>query len=199
MFTVVGLGNPGDEYRDTRHNVGFAVLGAFVAENRLPSFVQSSRYAGLISEGVFNGADVGILLPTGFMNNSGVSVAKYIKEHESSEQLIVVHDDVDLPFGEVRVSFDRGAGGHNGVQSIINTCITKRFVRVRVGVARKNIFGIIGRPRGDALSSFVLGKFTKSESAHLPEISTKVTTALTLIVTKGVEHAMQECNADTEK
>lgn len=194
MITIVGLGNPGSEYCDTRHNVGWMMLSTFVEKQGLPSFIQSSRYAGLLSEGLFEGVQVGVLLPTTFMNHSGTSVAKYLKETKTLETLIVVHDDIDLPLGDVRVSYDRGSGGHNGVQSIIDTLTTKRFARVRVGIAQKNFFGAVKRPKGDALSNFVLGEFTKAESALLPLVGTKVEDALRLIIACGVTHAMQEVN-----
>ncbi len=196
MYTIVGLGNPGDEYVDTRHNVGWAVLSAFVETHALPIFERSSRYACLLSEGIYEEEDLKILLPTTFMNNSGQSLARYFKDYDRkhADKLIVVHDDIDLPLGTVRVSYDRGAGGHNGIQSIINTMTTKRFIRVRIGIARKNFFGVLERPRGEVLSTFVLGKFTKREREQLTEVNKKVDEALTHIIKKGVEHAMQEMN-----
>lgn len=194
MVTIVGLGNPGAEYADTRHNVGWLALSAFVDTHALPSFVQSARYAGMISEGVVEGIEVGLLLPTVFMNNSGTSVTKYLKEQKDNGELVVIHDDVDIPFGEVRIAYDRGAGGHNGVQSIINARTTKEFIRVRIGVTHKNFFGVVRRPRGEALSSFVLESFSKSEQSTLPAVYAKVDTALMLILTKGVQTAMQEVN-----
>lgn len=197
MITIVGLGNPGSEYRDTRHNVGWMVLSVLIEQYGLSACVQSSRYTALISEGVIEGIPVSVLLPTGYMNNSGVSVARYLKEKGDTNQFIVVHDDVDLLFGDIRISYDRGAGGHNGVQSIINTCATKQFARIRVGVAQKNIFGVVRRPIGEDLSSFVLAKFKKNEVEALPAVFAKVDIALRLILTKGVEQAMQECNQDT--
>lgn len=195
MYTVVGLGNPGKEYRDTRHNVGWMVLSVIVEERKLPSFSESTRYRALISEGMIRNAEVAMLLPMTFMNNSGLSVSRFLKDHECLDRLIVVHDDVDLPFGDIRVSYDRGAGGHNGVQSIINSCTTKSFARIRVGVAQKSFLdGEVRRPVGEALSDFVLGKFSKSEREQLGVISKKVDEALVHIFEKGVEHAMQEVN-----
>ncbi len=194
MITVVGLGNPGSEYCDTRHNIGWMSLSAFVAQHTLQSFVQSSRYTALISEGEVEGKRVSMVLPTGYMNNSGVSVLRYLKERGAKDNFIVVHDDVDIPFGNVRISFDRGAGGHNGVQSIINSCATKQFPRIRVGIAQKSFFGVLRRPSGEALSAFVLGKFSKSEQEQLPTVYAKVDEALVLIIEKGAEFAMQEMN-----
>ena len=194
MVTVIGLGNPGSEYRDTRHNIGWMVLSACVEHHHLPTFTQSSRYTALISEGEIEGEKVSVVLPTGYMNNSGISVQRYLKERGVSDNFIVVHDDVDIPFGDIRISFDRGAGGHNGVQSIIHSCATKQFARIRVGIAQKSFLGVLKRPSGEALSAFVLGKFTMSERDQLSTIYTKVNEALVLIIGKGVEYAMQEVN-----
>lgn len=193
MVTVIGLGNPGNEYRDTRHNIGWMVLSVYAEHHQLSTFIQSSRYTALLSEGEINGKRVSVVLPTGYMNNSGTSVVRYMKER-GDDGFIVVHDDVDIPFGDVRISFDRGAGGHNGVQSIIDSCATKQFARIRVGIAQKSFFGVLQRPSGEALSAFVLGKLTKSEQEQLPEISKRVDEALMRIIEKGIESAMQEVN-----
>ncbi len=194
MYTIVGLGNPGDEYKNTRHNVGWILLEEVIAKNTLPSFIKSSAYGGMLSEGVLYGTDVGILLPTAFMNNSGSAVMKYLKEHGALDTLVVVHDDIDLPLGEVRIGFDRGAGGHNGVKSIIDACNSKAFIRIRIGIAQKGFFGGIKRPTGEKLSDFVLGTFKSGEMKALSEIGERVARALELILTKGVKDAMQEVN-----
>ncbi len=195
MYTIVGLGNPGDEYKNTRHNVGWILLEEVIAKNALPSLTKSSAYSGLLSEGVFHGVEIGILFPTTFMNNSGTAVMKYLKEHGTLETLVVVHDDIDLPFGDVRIGFDRGAGGHNGVRSIIDAGNSKAFIRIRVGIAQKGFFGGIKRPAGEKLSDFVLGNFKSGELKNLPEIGERVARALELILTKGVKDAMQEVNS----
>lgn len=193
MILVVGLGNPGDTYEHTRHNVGWRVLNAFIETQTLPSLVHSGAYHALLSQGMWGGKEITMLLPSTFMNNSGSSVVRYSKD-TNPEQIIVVHDDIDLPLGEVKVSIGRGSGGHNGVQSLILSLGNKDFVRVRVGIGHKNIFGIMRRPRGDALSKFVLDPFTKKEEKELEAVDKKVLQALALIVTKGVAVAMQECN-----
>lgn len=193
MVTIVGLGNPGEEYENTRHNVGWRILRLFIDTHALPSLSPSARYAGLISEGVVNGVDVGILFPTVYMNNSGGPVAKYVRE-KGSNVLIVVHDDVDLAMGDIKISYDRGAGGHNGVKSIIDVYGSSKFIRIRVGIAKKGFFGDVKRPKGDKLSTFVLGSLTKHEEKTLPEIAEDVDSALLHILKEGVEYAMQEMN-----
>jgi PTH1 family peptidyl-tRNA hydrolase len=194
MHTIVGLGNPGKEYERTRHNVGWLVLGEVLRRHGFPELAKNARYASLISEGMFGQVPVSFLFPTTYMNNSGSAVSRYIKEKGSLDSLIVVHDDVDLPFGNVRISFGRGAGGHNGVQSIIGTTGGNEFTRIRVGIAQRGFFGGLKRPKGDELADFVLKPLSSGEMKQIPEIGEKVDTALTYITEKGIPFAMQECN-----
>lgn len=194
MFIIVGLRNPGDEYTNTRHNVGWIILADIMERHSFPTPTKSAKYSGELGEGVLFGTEVGILLPTTFMNNSGTAVVKYVKEKSSLNALIVVHDDVDLPLGEVRISFDRGSGGHNGIKSIIDSLGSQAFIRIRVGVAQKNIFGTVKRPTGDKRADFVLGTFKSGELKQMPKIAETVDRALELIVTKGKEVAMAEIN-----
>lgn len=194
MYTIVGLGNPGDEYKNTRHNVGWIVLEGVLNKAGLSSGVQSGAYSGQLTEGILHGSEVGVLLPTTYMNNSGTAVAKYIKDRGNIGELIVVHDEVDLPLGEVKISYDRGPGGHNGVKSIIDACGSKEFTRIRIGIAEKGFFGGIKRPKGEKLSKFVLAQFKGREQKMLEEIIAKTDKAIELILQKGVQSAMQECN-----
>lgn len=194
MYCIVGLGNPGTEYENTRHNIGWIILRGIVAHHTLPSFLKSSRYAGQLSEGMLHGTEVGVLFPSTFMNNSGTAVAKYVEEHSTPGDLIVIHDDVDVALGEVKVSFNHGAGGHNGIKSIIDALGTKEFIRIRIGIAQKGFFGGIKRPKGDLLADYVLGTFKSGEVKTLHEVTEKVERALELILTKGYQSAMQEVN-----
>jgi PTH1 family peptidyl-tRNA hydrolase len=197
MYTIVGLGNPGSEYEKTRHNVGWLVLEWILHEHTFSACVSSAQYGARFSEGVLHGIAVGIVFPTAYMNNSGVSLAKYLKKNGSLETLVVVHDDIDLPFGDVRISHDRGAGGHNGIVSIIKECGSKDFTRIRIGIAQKGFLGGVKRPQGDALSAYVLGEFKVAELKMIPDISKRVDAALKLILEKGVLNAMQEMNIKT--
>lgn len=194
MITIVALGNPGEEYAKTRHNVGWMVMRDIIEKEHLPSLVSSAKYAAEISEGTLYGKDVGILFPTTFMNKSGTSVKRY-RETVGGSDLIVVHDEADLPFGTIKISKDRGAGGHNGVKSIIDECGTTDFVRIRIGVAQTGLFGTMKRPKGDKLANFVLGEFKPAELKKIPDISEKVNEALVLYIEKGIEKAMQVVNA----
>jgi PTH1 family peptidyl-tRNA hydrolase len=190
MHYIVGLGNPGKEYALTRHNIGFAVLEHFAATNSFSSWHEKNAYSGRISEGRVGDEEVILLLPQTFMNDSGSAVKKLVKKGEG-KKLIVVYDDVDLPFGEIKLSFARGNGGHNGVRSIIDSLGTQDFIRVRIGVAQKSFFtGSLKRPKGEALAQFVLQKFSRGETKQLPEVLTKVSEAIETIVKEGREKAM---------
>jgi len=194
MELIVALGNPGKEYENTRHNVAWIIMNGIVKGACLPEPHTSATFSGYVSVGNLYSREVRILFPTTFMNNSGSAVKKAI-ECEPGAKLIVIHDEVDLPFGTVRIAEGRGAGGHNGVRSIIESIGTQEFVRIRIGVAHRNIFGMVRRPTGDALSKFVLGTFSKKEQEELLEIGKKVMRAIELIYTKDVKVAMNEANS----
>lgn len=196
MITIVALGNPGEEYTHTRHNVGWLVMHEIIRINNLPSLVNAKKYTAEISEAMLHGKEVAILFPTTFMNSSGSSVKRYLDSVTEENELVVVHDEVDLPFGTIKISRDRGAGGHNGVKSIIETCGTKDFIRIRIGVTHAGLFGSVKRPTGEDLPKFVLGEFKPAELRTIPEIAEKVDVALKLYLEKGIEKAMQEVNTD---
>lgn len=152
MPLIIGLGNPGKEYLNTRHNVGHLVIDQ-LREKELPGF---------------------ILAKTGtFMNLSGPAVKKIAKNHNlPTGDLIIVHDDIDLPLGEFKMQKGRGAAGHKGVQSVINELKTKDFWRIRVGICPKR-----GKPEN--VDKFVLQKSTKEEQKILKEVIEKITLRLT--------------------
>lgn len=194
MWYIVGLGNPGEKYQHTRHNVGWILLDQVVAKTGLPTPFASSKYAGRLSEGVLCGSDVSVLYPDTFMNKSGSAVQKLVSKDESA-QLMVVYDDVDLPVGEVKVSFGRGAGGHNGITSIINSLGTKDFIRIRIGISPTSFWtGKTKRPSGDRLPKYVLGQFTKKELAALEPVGDQVRSIIETCISDGVGKAMNRFN-----
>lgn len=150
MFYIVGLGNPEPRYEKTRHNAGWWVLDAMVAAWELPSPVLRKRALARLSEGVFLGEEVTIVYPDTYMNNSGAAVAKIVPK-DTIDKLIVVYDDVDLAIGKIKISFGNGAGGHNGVASVIQRLATKDFIRVRIGVSKVDEAGSVIRPQGEDL------------------------------------------------
>lgn len=196
MITIVGLGNIGEEYKHTRHNIGWMVLESFILAHGLPSLIDSGKVSGAISEGTIGNTEVTILFPHTYMNNSGSAVRKALPTDADLKSLVVVHDDIDLPLGEVKIGVGKGSSGHNGVQSIIDTLGSKEFVRVRIGIGERNFLGMLKRPRGEALSNFVLGDFRKGDAEKLEEIKKKVDGALMEIIQNGVETAMQRVNAE---
>ena len=160
MFLIVGLGNPGKEYEKTRHNVGFMVLDEFQKEHDFPDFSPSKKHSSLVSEGILGSTKVLLAKPQTFMNNSGKAVAS-LKRLSFSElnlfkELVVIHDDIDIPLGKVKVSKGSGSAGHKGVDSIIQSLGTKDFTRIRVGIQPAT-----GKPEN--VEEFVLMPFQKLE------------------------------------
>lgn len=160
---IVGLGNVGEKYSNTRHNVGFLVVDA-IARDYSVSFSHKKKMSADVAETSSSSGKLVLVKPTTFMNRSGEAVQKVIAWLKPQE-VIVVHDDADLEFGDVRVKESGGSAGHNGINSIIES-IGKEFTRVRVG---------IGRPENDRvpLEDWVLGKWSESEKEKLPEIIKK--------------------------
>ena len=190
--TIVGLGNPEKEYENTRHNVGRIVLDT-LREARGFSDWSADKYSkSLIVKNIIDDREVVLVEPDNYMNNSGESVKYFVKSQEDAENLIVVHDDIHLPFGEIKISYGKGTGGHNGIDSIIKHIGTKNFTRLRIGVAQKNIFGKIKKQRDQ--SRFVLGKFTSREMEMVKEISKKAAQAIEMIVKEGREAAANKFN-----
>lgn len=161
MKIIVGLGNPGKEYKKTRHNVGFMVLDK-LAENPW-----KKNKNGLLLYS-WLGGKVEFIKPQTFMNKSGDAVAYIVKKHKSNEDgIIIVHDDIDLPLGTVKISFGDGPAGHNGVSSVINALGSRDFWRVRIG--------ILSRPKEKIeTDKFVLGNFSKEELKKIEKITEKI-------------------------
>jgi len=194
MYYVVALGNPGTEYATTRHNVGWLVIDIFLRTAHFSSVVSSSKYVGRVSEGEVDGKTVTVLYPDTFMNKSGSAAVKLVPKTEV-HQLIAVYDDVDLALGEVKVSFGRGDGGHNGIKSLIDSLGTKDFVRVRVGISPVSLFtGKTKRPVGERLQRYVMGNFTKRELMKVEEVGKRVSEVIEAIVKDGYAVAMNRFN-----
>ncbi|MDZ4226126.1 MAG: aminoacyl-tRNA hydrolase [Patescibacteria group bacterium] len=170
-WILVGLGNPGEEYKNTRHNVGREFLLDCVED--LPS--ASRRKAAVVT-------------PDTFMNKSGSAVKPFIKSVKAAEQLVVLHDDLDLSVGTVKVSFGRGSAGHKGVESIERAIKTKNYIRVRIGISAGGKGGAVKKPD-------VLGTFKPSEAAELKKARKSVKDALNILLTEGLAKAMTEINA----
>ena len=141
-----------------------------------------------------------LLLPDTFMNKSGFAAAKFVKGSRAAERMVVVHDDLDLPLGRMKISYDRSGGGHKGVDSIIRAVKTQRFARVRIGVSPTTSSGALRKPEGKkVVHNFILTKFRAHELAILKPVFRRVTDALETIVREGREHAMNEFNSDVQR
>ena len=195
MYYIVALGNPGEKYQDTRHNVGWTAMDFCIDAFGLSNLIEEKSKSGRITSGSISGESVGVLYPDTFMNNSGSAVVKFVPKEEI-DSLIVIHDDIDLPFGEIKIGKGRGAGGNNGVKSIIEKTKAKDFIRIRIGIAPKSFWtGKVKRPAGGGpLERFVLKSFTPKEQKQLPEVVEKVKESLETIITSGVEQAMNQVN-----
>ena len=195
MFYIVALGNPGEKYANTRHNVGWLVGDFMRSEAGLPPLIADKSVSGQVTEGRVAGASVKVLYPDTYMNNSGAAVAKFVARNEIGN-MIVIHDDIDLPFGEIKLGKGRGDGGNNGVKSIIDKLGTKEFIRIRIGIAPKSFWtGEIKRPKGGGpLERYVLKPFTKGEAAKLKEVKERAYGALQAILTDGLQTAMNKFN-----
>ena len=187
MKLVVGLGNPGKEYENTRHNTGRIVVG--LVEKKLNDGKNPSSRAKLTM------GQVKFLTPDNFMNNSGKSVAPLIKTKKDLENLVVIYDDIDLPLGKIKISFNRSAGGHNGLGSIIKALKSEEFLRIRVGVSPATPKGVVKKPKGEkAVINFILGEFKKSELEILKKLAKTVAEAVETIFTEGKDKAMSLYN-----
>jgi PTH1 family peptidyl-tRNA hydrolase len=182
---VVGLGNPGERYAETRHNIGCMV--AVRVASRAGIALKRQGYQGLYGVGRLVGEEATVLLPQTFMNRSGASVAPACQSLGIAPgDLIVVHDEIDLQFGTLRIKVGGGHGGHNGLRSIIDALGHGDFIRVRLGVGRP--------PAGDDVSSHVLSRFSSGERKHLDDYLDAATEALELVLRRGPNEAMNACN-----
>ncbi len=185
MLLVVGLGNPGDKYRKTRHNIGFMFLD-YLAEQSGAAFTDS-RWQTLVAKATLESGPCLLAKPQTYMNLSGQAVSRIASYHHlDSDHIVVVHDDMDLEPGRLKVVFDRGHGGHNGIRSIIEHLGTRRFVRMRVGIGRP--------PEYMAAADFVLSRFSGEEQRLLAEGFARMAEAVAVIDRQGAIAAMNICN-----
>jgi PTH1 family peptidyl-tRNA hydrolase len=182
---VVGLGNPGERYAETRHNIGCMV--AMRVADRAGIALKRQGYQGIYGVGRVVGEETTLLLPQTFMNRSGASVAPACQSlGVTPGDLIIVHDEIDLPFGTLRVKVGGGHGGHNGLRSITAALGHGDFVRVRIGVDRP--------PPGGDVSGYVLSRFAAAERQVLSELVEQAAVVLEVILRQGPQQAMNTYN-----
>jgi PTH1 family peptidyl-tRNA hydrolase len=182
---IVGLGNPGPQYKGNRHNLGFLVCEA-LCEKRKAAWHNSASRHGMLAKAIIGARECSLLMPMTFMNNSGLSVRSVVdRKALALENILVVCDDLSLPFGKLRLRPSGSAGGHQGLKSIIKDLGTDQFARLRLG---------IGSPRSADTVEYVLGNFTKAQKKALPDFINHALDCVTCWVTEGAEVAMNRYN-----
>jgi PTH1 family peptidyl-tRNA hydrolase len=182
---VVGLGNPGNTYKRTRHNVGFMVVDQ-ISEAFSIALVKK-KFDTIFGRGSIDGVSVLLVKPMAFMNRSGPQVQKIAGYYRIlSEEMLIVHDDIDLAFGRIKIKEKGGDGGHKGVRSIIDAFGGGDFTRLRIGVGRPEV--------GGNAADYVLGKFTLEEKKVLSQIITAAKDAVVTILCKGTKEGMNRFN-----
>ena len=191
MKVIAGLGNPGAEYANTPHSIGFEVVDALAREIGA-SWKNSSSFNGTLATGLLGAVKVMLVKPLTFMNLSGNCVAPVLKYHNAkvAEDLLVVSDDIDLPVGKMRIRKGGSAGGHNGLKSVIERTGSPDFIRLRVGVGRT------ARTRADVVGH-VLGKFSPDDRTVMDEVVAEAVKAVETIELNGTEIAMNRYNGWT--
>jgi PTH1 family peptidyl-tRNA hydrolase len=160
MKLIIGLGNPGKQYENTRHNVGFMVIDKLSKELSIP--LDRQKFNGIYGIGHISGEKIILLKPLTYMNLSGECIRPLMDYYEiNDDELVVIYDDLDLPVGKIRLRSKGSAGGHNGIKSMILHLATQEFNRIRVGIDRPN--------NGMKISDYVLGQFTKEEEIGINE------------------------------
>lgn len=186
MFIIAGLGNPGKEYENTRHNIGFYVIDDIAKKYQITMLER--KHKAVIGKGYIDGHKVVLVKPLTYMNQSGESIRQatdYYKV-DVTTQLVVVSDDISLDVGQLRIRKKGSAGGHNGLKNIILHLGSEKFIRIRMGVSDK--------PQGYDLKDYVLGHFTDKEKKQLEETSGKAAEAIRMILQGDVDGAMNRYN-----
>jgi PTH1 family peptidyl-tRNA hydrolase len=189
MKLIVGLGNPGRAYAANRHNIGFICLRYFARSQG----IKFDRKKGLarIGTGTVAGNKVVLARPQTFMNNSGTSVSRLVRRFKvNPKDLLVIHDDLDLPLAKIRLSSGSGSGGHKGISSIIQELGTRDFARLRVGIGRP----AQPNPTEDDIIAYVLSNFTSEERKPISPVIPRVTEAIICLLTEGLTPAMNRFN-----
>lgn len=214
MYTILGLGNPGEEYKKTRHNTGRMALEVVRKKFALPEWEAQKKSLALVSSGTIDTVatvsakstpaksdvvdqKIFLAMPETFMNKSGITAAVFVKNLKAAAKLVVIYDDLDLPLGKMKISFNRSSGGHRGVESIIRALKTEAFVRIRIGIAPVTPSGKLKKPSGDeAIAKFIVSPFRPTEEKELKKVLAKIPDVVSAIISEGYERAMGKFNAN---
>ena len=185
-WLVVGLGNPGDQYENTRHNAGFQVIDALADRGNFP--VQRLKFHALTNTATVGGQGVLVMKPVTYMNLSGQAVGEAARFYKiSPDHVLVISDDVDLPLGKLRIRKGGSAGGHNGLKSIIQHLGTDQFPRLKVGVGSK--------PHPDYdMANWVLGKLQGEDKKIMDDAAVRAAQAVECLLSQGIDRAMNQFN-----
>ena len=186
MYIIVGLGNPGKDYKNTRHNIGFDVIDVIADKANIS--VMEKKHKALVGKGVVAGQKVILAKPQTYMNLSGESVRSLLDYYkvDETDELIVISDDISLPPGQIRIRKKGSAGGHNGLKNIIAHLGHDSFHRIKMGVGEK--------PKGFDLADYVLGHFDKTDRAIMDAAALDAVAAIEMILTEGADTAMNHYN-----
>ncbi|MBU1130116.1 aminoacyl-tRNA hydrolase [Patescibacteria group bacterium] len=191
MTIIIGLGNPGQKFENTRHNVGFQVVNKIADNFRFSIFDFQSISNSEISKGEISGEKVILVKPHSFMNESGKTVKKITTYYKlPTKNLVVIHDDIDLPVGKIKIVKKRGSAGHKGVESIIKSTGNKNLIRIRIGIAPQTHRLV----RGSKAGKIVLKNFSKKEQEIIEQTLPKVAGAIDYLIKNGLEKTMNEYN-----
>lgn len=194
-LVIVGLGNPGREYEKTRHNAGRSAVALVAKQEGLDEFVFNKTANALVSKGAIAGENAMLILPETMMNASGKAVGVFIKTPRAAKNLLVVHDDLDLPLGTIKMVFGRGSGGHKGVESVMRAVRTQDFARLRIGISGEGKRNQAKKVSGDKkVVKHVIGKWKPGEEAAAKKVFKKAAEALRLFAAEGIESATQFAN-----
>lgn len=189
-FLLVGLGNPGREYESTRHNIGFFYIDHLASLQGVR--VETLKMQGLCGQLRAHGAHLLLVKPQTYMNRSGECVRSFVEYYKiSEERLLVLHDDIDLPLGRIKLVSRGGAGGHNGIRSIMQHLGTQDFARMKIGIGRP---GVNEQGEGQPVDQFVLSRMSASELLVFDQRRALVEEAIRLFVSEGIGACMNRIN-----
>lgn len=188
LYLVAGLGNPGNKYRETRHNAGFLLIDHVADAYGIA--LDKSKFDAIYGRGKIENRDVILVKPMSYMNLSGHPVFRLAEYYRiSSREMVVIHDDIDLALGRIKIKEKGGHGGHKGLKSVMQVFGGDCFARLRIGVGRSE--------SGIDVADYVLGRFSKAEQEILQQIIEKAQDALVAILCKGIRDSMNEFNQKT--
>ena len=197
-YLFVGLGNPGPDYEKSRHSFGRMILlslaSKLLGEMEIGDWQFDKKLKAQITSGTLNKNKFRFLLPENMMNNSGGCIKPLIKNKKEANEVVVIHDDVDLPLGALKISYNRGSGGHRGVESIVKALKTTEFIRLRLGVAPTTPSGKIKKPTGDKVIDFIIGNFKPAESETVKQTTKQAKTVIQSLIEDGLAKTMNLYN-----